>query len=85
MPRRKSLEPTTEVKAYISQANFAKVALIVHNPERGRAHFGSVSALMNEALAYYFSDERKEFLAWKASKQQPDSASCETKPNEAKS
>jgi hypothetical protein len=71
MPRRKSLTPTTPVKAYISQENYARLALIVNDPERpGRAVFGTVSELINEALAHFFSDERKEFLEWKAQKQQ---------------
>lgn len=71
MPRVKSLTPSTPVKVYISQENMAKLALVTHDPERGRAVFGTVSQTVNDALALYFSDERKEFMQWKASKSQP--------------
>lgn len=71
MPRVKSLTPSHPVKVYISQENMAKLALVAVDPERKRAVFGKISETVNDALAYYFSDERKEYLQWKASKQQP--------------
>lgn len=70
MPRVKSLTPSHPVKVYISQENMAKLALVAIDPERNRAHFGKLSETVNDALAFYFT-ERKEYLEWKASKQQP--------------
>jgi len=73
MPRRPSLQPTEPVKVYLAQENAAKLRLLTHSPSEGRAIHGEVSRIINLALTEFFSPEHKEFLEWKAQKQQPAS------------
>lgn len=62
MPRPKSLSPSVEVKAYLTQENAARLALLSHSDTLGKKVFGSTSRIINEALAAYFAalDARKD-------------------------
>lgn len=59
MPRPKSLSPSVEVKAYLTQENAAQLALAAHSETLGRKRFGETSRIINEALTEYFA-RRKE-------------------------
>jgi hypothetical protein len=80
MPRRPSLTPTTPTKVYLSQDNAANLALLTHDEDKGKTAFGEVSRIINMALAEFFSPEHKEFLEWKAQKQQLASLPSEPSP-----
>ena len=84
MPRRKAVNPKTPEKVYLDQENSARLNLLCYS-SLTRSLYGEKSRIINEALQVLFSPEYKEFLAWKAQKQQLESALSELKPNAAKS
>lgn len=85
MPRPKFAIPTVAEKFYLTQENAASLALYCHSEVLGRQVHGMKSAVVNEALAFFFSPSYKEYLQWKAQKPQHESATSEARPNEAKS
>lgn len=55
MARRRAIDPTVEIKAYLRPDLAAKVQLLTFSPLTGKAKHGSISALVNTALEFYFS------------------------------